>query len=53
MTEPHKIEWEDYRDIYSILYKSTKDEKYKARKDACKRLLKEIPADEPDHTFIQ
>ena len=42
MTEDnHKAEWEDLRDIYSELYKSTNEDIYRERYNACKRLLGE------------
>ena len=53
MTEDkHKLEWEEYRDIYIELYKSTNEDIYRQRSDACKRLLGE-PKNKPNLEFFK
>ena len=51
-SESHKKDWESYRDMYSDLYKSTNEDIYKMRYDACKRLLGEAPI-KPKIDFFQ
>lgn len=53
MTEDlHKKQWESLRDLNDSLYKSTGDNTYKIRYEACKRLLGDEKPEEPKNTFI-